>query len=177
MFVCDCVSMHSQCKHIFQVRVKAQLYAASMLLLLALLQRRRAGQAVIRRCPARVADGATDMLLITCIAPPYHRCWCSRLLSWFQTQRNCGAQAAKLAAQLKVPEGALWAVSPLTRAVQTFLLARGRPGASPACDSTACTRLPAKVRPLLAAFILCGSMLFSVPEPHNILATLREAAS
>ena len=83
---------------------------------------------------------------------------------WSYTHRRCGAQAAKLAGQLKVPEGALWAVSPLTRAVQTFLLARGRPGASPACDSAACTRLPAKVRPLLSAFCLRLRVLgFMVP--------------
>lgn len=58
-------------------------------------------------------------------------------------------QAAKLAGQLKVPEGALWVVSPLTRAVQTFYLARRRPEPPPSRDhylSTAVS-LPAKVAP------------------------------
>ena len=58
-------------------------------------------------------------------------------------------QAAKLAGQLKVPEGALWVVSPLTRAVQTFYLARRRHEPPPSRDhylSTAVS-LPAKVAP------------------------------
>ncbi|KAK9836142.1 hypothetical protein WJX81_004420 [Elliptochloris bilobata] len=54
-------------------------------------------------------------------------------------------QAAKLAAQLKVPEGALWVVSPLTRAVETFLLARRRLGVTPSRDLAAGAALPAKV--------------------------------
>lgn len=65
------------------------------------------------------------------------------------------AQAAKLAGQLKVPEGALWVVSPLTRAVQTFYLARRRPEPAHSRDhylSTAVS-LPAKVAPVCALYL------------------------